>query len=269
MSHGEHQAEEAGPARRLRRGPAQSQFLLRRLLAPHFIFSAIIGWSLLYVFQANIWLGWFVVAYLAICLVLVAVARRHPRSWRSGPQKFGAVCFIAPMFIVGGLSGLALSSWKAYEILGWIAAGLLAIGVVLDLLDRLSALMQLLAGMFVAAVAAAAIIVPAPPQAGAVDNSWKAVVTVTDENGEPLPGARVLCASVMVWETADPTRAGHGYSNGTDEVGRAEFSFTDDPRLKAAACRAEKDATGTDPGYAPQHGFGRPGAVPHPSTTSS
>jgi hypothetical protein len=228
--------------------------------APHFSATIAILASVIAAFNAALWLGGMLLGFVTLWVVLLYVAHHRSYPSRGGWQKFGAVCYIFAVLVIGVGGGIVIGVQAGYTQVGWTGTILFALGLVLDVMPRLGAFLNLIAAALVAAMVAGLVLMPVPREAGAWGNeardTWNIEANVTDENGDPVSGAFVFCGSVMKWEANDPTVLAAGYPNATDESGHATFLFHEDSRMKVAACAAYLPPGEGSAGMAAQAGIG-------------
>lgn len=136
--------------------------------------------------------------------------------------------------------------WLAFTPAAWVFNGLFLAALFAGVWRGLRLFAKSFAAMLAAFLIVATIVFPRPAGGeGALDTNekWKIeVIAVDAKKHQPLEDARVLCGTVMRWESelTLPDSA----ARMTDAEGRAMWEFDDDPRLKIVICTVWKDFEG-------------------------
>lgn len=145
--------------------------------------------------------------------------------------------------------------WLAFTPAAWVFDGLFVAALVAGGWKALASWAKFFAALTAAALVTATAVLPRPPGGdGALDTvaKWKVTVDAADAaDGAPLEGARVLCGTVMQWQSALTLADTDARTTGRD--GRAgTWEFEEDPRLKIVVCNVWKNANDGNAGYPPQ-----------------
>lgn len=207
--------------------------------------------SLGYVFGGSALAGaWILLALVAFIFFLVLLVRSESRPVASivllGLGAVWSACF---GFIVFD------NHWLAFTPATWVLDGLFVAALVSGAWDTLKTWARILSALTAAALVTATMVLPRPPGGdGPMDTAekWKIDVDVADAaDNTPLAGARVLCATVMQWESALKLEDTAARTTGPD--GRIDtWEFEEDPRLKIVICNAWKHADDGNAGYPPE-----------------
>lgn len=229
--------------------------------------SVLVGFPLLIsavvIFFSSFWTALFVAAYAVVAFVLAAAASDKNRLANIGVTLL-MVSALAAALLVG--VGVFMFHWLSLTLAGWAVTGLYVLGLVFGVFAALSAGLRLLALLTGAALAAALVFLPVPtsalPPADEDRRDWFVELTVLDADNQPVEGATAACAVAMRWNAnARPDLETEidfetDVAIATDENGAATFRFTEDPRLKLAACAAWVSYARMDAEYARQAYYG-------------
>lgn len=177
-------------------------------------------------------------------LAIVGIAAQTALD-KAGRLKTTAHRLLQASLFIGLWGFIAVAAhWIPYLWVAGASVGLFVASLVAGTFAALSRLWKALAAMFAVCAVTVVVVLPAPK--GSEDpedetNKWHVDVSVVDADGQPVEGASVRIAVVMVWETGvnlsvDDTAT-------TDKDGRIPARvFTEDPKLKAVIVEAEKAA---------------------------
>lgn len=184
-------------------------------------------------------------------LAVVGIAAQAALD-RAGKLKTTAHRLLQASLFIGLWGFIAVTAhWVPYLWVAGASAGLFVASLVAGTLAALSKLWKALAALFAVCAVTSVIVLPAPK--GTEDpedesNKWYVDVSVVDDDGQPVEGAMVRMAVVMVWETGANLSVNDPATTGKD--GRiAERVFTEDPKLKAVIVEAEKAAGPANAAY--------------------
>jgi hypothetical protein len=209
------------------------------------------------------------IAAIATVGYVIFAALLYRRAIKAGEAIRFRKMVVALLWIstVGSvLSGLLVFRWHWFPFT--VAECIVTITYIaalgLGLLRVLSKLLKFLAVLLTFTMVTSAIVLPVPKggeDTSDEDNHWSVIVTVIDQDGNPLAGALAQCIVLIDW--LDSYSVEEIAPRITHRSGSADsWEFTEDRRLKSVLCGAQKPSDSRNGDYpfrtmmlvAPHHG---------------